>query len=200
MLLNLKELNLNITGVLQVGAHVGVEVSEYIAMGVPRVWCFEPCTAAFEQLSKIGGKGCELTFSNFALGDVSGPSKMYTETSNGGQSNSLLEPLLHTKHYPGIKFNGMENVEVKRMDELTGSLTGYNLLSMDVQGTELMVLRGFGELLHSIDYIITEVNKEELYNGCVMIDELDSFLKDFGFKRVATKWTDCGWGDSYYAK
>jgi hypothetical protein len=44
---------------------------------------------------------------------------------------------------------------------------------------------------------------EELYEGCCLIDELDEYLKSFGFERKITKlWDDgaVGWGDALYIK
>ena len=51
-----------------------------------------------------------------------------------------------------------------------------------------------------IDYIYTEVNEEELYEGCALIDEIDEFLTLFNFERVKTHMTKEKWGDAFYIK
>ena len=54
--------------------------------------------------------------------------------------------------------------------------------------------------MQNIDYIYTEVNKEELYEGCDIVDAIDDFLYDQGFIRLETAWTHANWGDALYVK
>ncbi len=71
------------------------------------------------------------------------------------------------------------------------------------RGVELRVLKSLGDLLHNFKFVQSEVNLEELYEGCCLIDELDEYLNNFGFKRTITKlWDDgaVGWGDALYIK
>ncbi len=66
---------------------------------------------------------------------------------------------------------------------------------------------GISDSTHEINFECSssqsEVNLEELYEGCCLIDELDEYLKSFGFERKITKlWDDgaVGWGDALYIK
>jgi hypothetical protein len=77
---------------------------------------------------------------------------------------------------------------------------GFNFLNIDVQGFELEVLRGAAETLNYVDYILTEVNREELYEDCVLVEELDEFLDAYGFVREETSWGGGSWGDAFYVK
>ena len=56
--------------------------------------------------------------------------------------------------------------------------------------------------MKKIDYIYSEVNKAELYEGCAQMNELDNFLGEYGFKRVETYWPETwdNWGDAFYIK
>jgi hypothetical protein len=54
--------------------------------------------------------------------------------------------------------------------------------------------------LEGVDYIMSEVNKEEVYKDCALIDSLDKYLDGFGFKRVETDWAGWTWGDAFYIK
>ena len=57
------------------------------------------------------------------------------------------------------------------------------------------------KILKKIDAIYTEINFEELYEDCVIAQELDDFLKKFNFKRVLTNTPqDPSWGDALYIK
>lgn len=76
----------------------------------------------------------------------------------------------------------------------------YNFWNLDIQGSELAVLRGSQELLSSCDAIYTEVNRAAVYTACGLINELDSLLAGNGFERIMTKWTDMQWGDALYIK
>ena len=73
---------------------------------------------------------------------------------------------------------------------------------MDVQGAELNVLLGASETLQHVDYIITEVNRAELYKNCALIEDLDYFLGKYGFERVEEAWDRDNpvWGDALYIK
>jgi hypothetical protein len=69
---------------------------------------------------------------------------------------------------------------------------------MDVQGFELEVLKGGKQTLDQVDYVYTEVNRDEVYEDNVYIEELDVFLSDFS--RVETEWTGETWGDALYIR
>ena len=61
-------------------------------------------------------------------------------------------------------------------------------------------MKGLKKQLKFVDFIYTEVSVCELYIGVNKLNEIDSFLSNYGFKRVATKLTNYGWGDVFYTK
>lgn len=228
MLIDIKELvkkyDLKIKGVIQVGSHHAEEFEALHSLGIQNFVLIEPSQKAhdilvekFESLWHNGlkGVGTEVRICQVALADFEGKRFMFTETANKGQSNSLLAPKKHLEQYPDIVFNGIEKVEVTTMDILAkcdfgiGDIFQYgtkedpkecNLLMMDVQGAELMVLRGATETLKQIDYIYTEVNRDEVYENCAKVEELDIFLSGHGFVRTDTDWAGGTWGDALYLK
>lgn len=205
MLLNLpdlvKEFNLDIRGVIHIGAHFGEENESYKKLGIKNVVFIEPCQAAFEKLKlKTSGSGSNTLCINIACGSKFDKLVMHTETKNGGQSNSLLEPAEHLKHYPDIKFHGSEEVSVMPLDEVPIIHSEYNMINIDVQGYEGEVFKGAQRMLSGIDYIYTEVNTSELYKGCILLKDLDDLLAKSGFTRVKTKLTGQNWGDALYMK
>ena len=130
---------------------------------------------------------------------------MNIESANNGQSNSLLEPSLHLKQYPHIVFENTIDVEMVKLDDFIDKnykeeITNYNMINIDVQGYELEVFKGASNTLENIDYIITEVNRDEVYVGCAKVNELDEFLKKYNFSRVETTWDGITWGDAFYVK
>jgi hypothetical protein len=91
-------------------------------------------------------------------------------------------------------------VKIKKLDSFIDTVGKYNFINIDVQGYELEVFKGGSEYLNSVDYIMTEVNRDEVYKGCPMVEELDEFLKPYGFERVETTWDGITWGDAFYVK
>ena len=76
-----------------------------------------------------------------------------------------------------------------------------NFLNLDIQGKELDALKSMGNYIQYIDYIYTEVNTEKVYENCGLLSEIDLFLSEKGFKRIACQmWGNCGWGDAFYMR
>lgn len=198
-----KKYKLDIKGVLHIGAHQMNELDIYQKNNIKNIIGFEPVPSTFKILEENIRKYPEIniTLVNKALGNSSGKIKMYTEQANQGQSNSILKPKIHVNQYPHIVFNGQVEIDIMKLDNYNDiSLTNYNLINIDVQGYELEVFKGAIETLNNIDYIICEVNRAEIYEGCPMVEELDEFLKIFNFIRVETSWDGVNWGDAFYIK
>lgn len=203
MLISLKQSitkhDLRITGAIHVGAHFGQEHHDYKAAGIRQVLFIEPCSKAFKVLQETFGNTPGVTLFNSACGEDFAIADMYVEQANQGMSNSLLKPDKHLTQYPSIQFTATEEVEVRPLDEITSHLaTRGNLLVMDVQGFELEVLKGATQTLKQIDYIYTEVNRDEVYEGCARVEQLDDYLIDF--TRVETNWGGGTWGDAWYIR
>lgn len=61
------------------------------------------------------------------------------------------------------------------------SIAKVDIVWMDLQGAELLALKGLGNYLNSVKYIHTEVSYIEMYSGQVMFEELNKFLLCKGF-------------------
>ena len=55
-------------------------------------------------------------------------------------SSSILEPKEHLLHHKQVTFEGSEEIELKRFDDL--NIQNVDYLNIDVQGFELEVLKG----------------------------------------------------------
>jgi FkbM family methyltransferase len=203
---NLKEkYKLDITGVIQVGAHYGEEFeSTWLnEPSIKYILLFEPDPDNFKVLkSKTDNVKTDKTFYvvDRGLGPFSCEMTMYKETSNNGQSNSVLKPKVHLEAFPHIVFNNKTTIKIEPLDKYECS-KDFNFLSIDVQGFELEVLRGARKTLKNIQWIMLEVNRAETYENCAQIDEVDEFLAKYNFKRVETSWWENSfWGDAFYIK
>lgn len=193
-----KKYGLDIKGVLHIGAHYGQENGVYDELQIENRIFFEPLSGSFEKLSEnIDPK---FTLINKALGDFNGTIEMYVEKENSGQSSSILKPSLHLVQYPHITFSERETVEMARLDNIGFDRESFNFINIDVQGYELEVFKGASETLKSVDYIMTELNIDELYEGCARVGEVQSFLAEYGFRLVETNWAGFTWGDGFFIK
>lgn len=192
-----KKYNMNIKGVIHIGAHHGQEHKIYKENDIKNIAYFEPLTSNFNILKNNVGDDAMLF--NYALGNEEKMVEMFVETANRGQSSSVLEPDLHKRQYPHIVFNGKETVTMKRLDDI-GLSNEYNLINIDVQGYELEVFKGSVDILKNIDYIISEINRDELYKNCAKVGELKEFLNQFGFELVEETWDGNTWGDGFFIK
>ena len=198
----IEKYNMNITGVIHVGGHIGQEYDEYSKINsIEHIVFFEPDPDNFPKLKDKVSHDKKCICVNKALGPFSGEATLHRESNNTGQSNSILEPHIHTQIYPGIVFNDKQKVKLEPLDRYKTS-SKFNFINMDVQGAELNVLLGASETLQHVDYIITEVNRAELYKNCALIEDLDYFLGKYGFERVEEAWDRDNpvWGDALYIK
>jgi len=195
-----KDFDLKIKGVIHIGAHHGQEYDDYARYGIRNMMFFEPVRTNYMELLKKLPISDDIEVFNLALGNETGRREMFTETANRGMSCSLLEPKSHLKAYPHIVFDGREMVKIDRLDNILFERNDYNMINIDVQGYELEVFKGAVDTLNSIDIVYTEVNFEDLYKDCCLVEDLDGFLLGFGFRRVLTDARYGTFGDALYLK
>ena len=199
-----KKYNFNVTGVCHVGAWKAKEISIYRhEFGNVPVTFIEANQKLEPHIIESISSFDNVDYKIVAAGSHTGTGSISLDKSQGnkGQSSSLLKPKGHLKRYPRIKFDSPVEVQVCPLDEIMEG-KDFNFLNIDVQGYELEVLRGAKKCLENVYYIVVEVNRAELYQDCPMIDEIDDFLRGFGFSRVETEWRRNreNWGDALYVK
>ena len=191
---------MNIKGIVHIGAHYGEEIQEYVDNGIQKITVFEPLSKNFDVLAnRMKNVNADIQGHQVALGSKKGTAKMFV-SSGDGQSSSILKPKQHLELHPDVSFNGTEEVEVCLLDEY--DVGDSNFINIDVQGYELEVFKGGKKTLEKIDYIYCEVNRDEVYEGNAMVEDMDEFLDAYGFERVETKWPETyyTWGDALYIK
>ena len=196
MLFNFTEIKetykMNITGIIHVGAHLCEEAGEYEKNGISNVLWVE---AIAELVNHQKHKRNIVQ----ALIDEVDDKDVIFKISNNGESSSSLEMKTHLEQHPQVYVVQERRLKTIRMDTLLKKhqFHNYNFLNLDIQGKELCALKSFGNL-DVIDYIYTEVNVEELYRDCCLMNNLDEYLVDF--RRVDTRLTQHGWGDALYIR
>lgn len=212
MIFNLKAIeehtNKKIKGVIHIGGFLGEELIQYRSLGLTNTILFEPQKNLYE-IIKSKCMFEEKVF-NIALGSEESTKEMFISdreggvTNGAGASSSLLRPKKHLTEHPEVTFPHKESIKVRRFDKFAVEnnipINKYNMLNIDVQGYELEVLKGIGKILDTIEIIIAEVNRDEVYEGCPMIEDIDIYLEKFDFTRRAVHWQSESWGDAIYAK
>lgn len=186
MLLDFEEIKsrCNITGIIHVGAYAAEERKIY--GDIPVIWV-EADPELAEALVKKG-----LKVYNFAAIDHRGTVRF--NRMKFRPANSIFEPNLNAKRRSDVYIEDKLLVPAGMLKDI--QRPGFNTLIMDIQGAELLALKGAD--LAQIDHIICEVHKEPTYKGIPMVEEIDGYLKNF--TRVGTSWTKHGWGDALYIK
>tara|TARA_X000000368_G_scaffold331006_1_gene268119 strand:+ start:19 stop:750 length:732 start_codon:yes stop_codon:yes gene_type:complete len=188
-----------INGIAHVGAHLGQEVEQYLKFNVKKIYLFEPQNAIFNNLLKKMNNYENVKCFNIGLGSKNQSNTLYKSDGNEGKSSSILEPNYHLKVQPDIQFNETEEITVQRFDDL--GIETLNFLTIDVQGYELEVIKGFGDKLNDVEFIFTEINTKNLYSDNALVKDIDEYLKQYNFIRIFTN-IDCfkHYGDAFYIK
>lgn len=200
MLINLNDLvkkyNLNLKGILHIGAHLCEEIVKY-DLYLPRnmvVWV----EANIVKINQSKQMHPNIFIEHAVVSDTREQVDFYI--SNNGESSSFLKLGTHKYYYPGITYIGEFRAETVPITDIIEKYPDipFNFVNLDIQGAELKALKGFGDYLSKIDYIYSEVNEEYVYEGCGLIGEIDDYLQQWGFVRVETSMTSHKWGDAFY--
>ncbi|MEM1102728.1 MAG: FkbM family methyltransferase [Pseudomonadota bacterium] len=193
-------------GVIHIGAHEGVEVEQYRRQRLDPIVLIEANPKHASNLEILYGHESDVRVVGKAISDHTGVADF--NIASNDQSSSLLNLKTHAVLYPNIKYTDKIKVETTTLDQCIFSLfpneedqKKLNFLVMDIQGAELMALRGGRGVLANIDAIQTEVNFDELYQSCGQVWEIDQFLEEEGFVRFKTDTPfDRSWGDALYVR
>ena len=195
---------------LDVGSLDG-EVSRHFRSLFPRsrICAFECNPAALETCRRTLGGLDRAQLVEAAVCDSDGevefhpidPGRTRTPHPDGNIGASSL--FLAAPGYPHERYaQSTIRVPSLRLDTWAAGagISAVDLLWMDVQGAELLVLRGMGGLLSSVRIIHTEVEFKPMYEGQPLFSEVDTFLREAGFVRRATMYRDDWFGNLVYVR
>ena len=193
-----KLLNVEPTSVLHVGAHKAEELPLYRqAQFGPTVWV-EAQADLINALRKTVESSGDVVVHACAWSESGIP--MTLQISNNGESSSLFDLGTHRTEHPNICMVREEKVVTSRLRDAVPSGYGFDFVNLDIQGAELEALKGMGDLLDSVRWVYTEVNREELYIGIPRVDELTEWLGRRGLARACVAWTKHNWGDALFIR
>jgi len=192
------------TECLHIGANTGQEAEAYTKHGIRTVVWIEAERHTFEKLVMNVGNLVGHVCLRACVSDVDGKEVEFHVANNNGQSSSILEFGTHAVEHPTVQFVQNIRMRTSRVDTLlrAAGITFQDgaFLNIDLQGAELLAMKGMGALLPKFSHIYVEVNREELYKGCPLVGDIDQYLAHLGYEGKDEHWTGSGWGDKYYQK
>lgn len=197
----LHKYNIQVSGVLHVGAHECEEMGIYNRLGVSSeniIWV----DANKLQVDTMIQKGIPNVY-HATISDKDDEDVTFHFTNNV-QSSSILEFGTHLQEHPHVKFVAsvlQKSITVDTFFKRNSlDASKYNMWNFDIQGAEMLALKGAQESLKYVNAIYMEVNEKELYKQGALLPDIDYFLEKNNFKRVVTYMTRHGWGDALYVR
>lgn len=188
-------------GILHVGAAMLEEAQDYKDMGVDTVVWVEAQPPNKQRQARAAEFGHQL-YEFIPLSDKM--ERVSLRITSNEVSSSILPLKRHSSIYPDIFVTEEVPLITMRADNLfQGGLlpAAVDTLVLDVQGAELKVLNGMGNLLKQIQRVWAETNLKELYEGCVLKPQLDAWMLEHGFEYQEFHPVHLEeWGESLYRR
>lgn len=197
----LEENHIDISGIFHVGAHTCEELSLYPELGISPesiIWI----DALETNVINAKNRGIPNVYTA-TITDKDDEDIVFNITNNVC-SSSVFELGTHMQEHPEVVYVNKINTKTITVDTFfsrnTIDASKYNFWNFDIQGAELLALKGSIENIKHASAIYLEVNTKELYKNCALLSEIDVFLSEFNFKRVLTSMTQHAWGDALYIR
>lgn len=180
--------------VFEFGSRYGEDAIEFVGtLTNVLVHSFE-CNPAAVQICKENIKSYpRIKLNEFALSDEDGKVKFYpinpklTKTTWADGNLGASSMFVASGDYPVEDYVQDEiEVDCMRLDTycLLNNVENIDIVWMDVQGAELLVLKGLGTRINSVNCFHLEVEFFEIYKNQPLWKEVRAFLEDNGFHFV----------------
>ncbi|HEX9659951.1 MAG TPA: FkbM family methyltransferase, partial [Rhodothermales bacterium] len=104
----------------------------------------------------------------------------------GNKSSSLLSPDLTKEVHPWIRFDNVIEVRTATLADICEEVGvgRIDFIHLDVQGAELKVLAGAGDLMDHVTGVWLEVERIPLYRDQPLASDVERFLRGRGFSKI----------------
>ncbi len=178
----IEKLNLEGKTAIDIGANIGMFSVRLSALTTKKgiVFSFEPCPATFSILTKniLENKLENVVAEQLAVSDCDGTALFYINKANSGDSRIILMPHSLGQSYVTVKTNSLDNYFRNR-----NCLDDISLIKMDIQGAELLALKGMTNILQKNKNVVLylEYEPDSLRTlSCLPVD-LFNYLHKLGF-------------------
>lgn len=190
--------------ILHVGAHSGEELESYenLGWGAAGVFWVEAQSDKADGLrNRLRERGLSSRHTVMqALVWNRDNERMNFKITNNGESSSLLDMGSHASSYPDVRVTHEVELVTTTLDSLLPLGRPFDLVVLDIQGTELQALQGFSKHLENVSWILSEINTGPVYQDCATWPEVNEYLAAYGFVCVDWEMTDAEWGDALWIR
>ena len=175
--------------VLDVGANFGQTSQRYArAFANARIYAFEPDPESYAELvRRHGSSQPRIHGRNLAVSAKTGTARLNVNVRSS--TNSIFETSADASLFVATELMerrfalDVESVALTDFCQAEG-IEHVDVLKIDVQGAELLVLRGAEELLEQgkIELVYAEVLFAHLYEGQASFREVDEYVTSFGYR------------------
>lgn len=147
-----------------------------------KIVAFEPNPSAYALCLEKAKNYQAITVFPYAISDINGEYDFHISPQDPGCS-SLLEPDITLSRNPcGTSYNTIK-VKTIRLDDFLRemNISKVDILWMDIQGGELLALKGLGTYINTIDFIECEASQKGYYKNHPLLPELEKFFEEHGF-------------------
>jgi FkbM family methyltransferase len=165
------------TGILHIGAHFGQEAQFYSNQKKDVIW-IEALPQVYERLLE----NIKPYDNQIAICAMLGANKKESQEinlSNNDFSASSIFKIHPESGFANVEFSKSIDLPMNTLDNLAKDydFSKYNLWILDVQGAELLVLKGAQDNLKFCKFLIVEASTRDVYIGGVEYSELKNYLE-----------------------
>ena len=195
----INKFNITIDGILHIGAHKCEEIDTYKKyVNSDNILWIE----AYPNLYEENKSKPDINILNEVVYNKDGVLKEFN-IYNNTKLNSLYQLRDEKEKRKGHKVVSTSILKTKTLKTIYSEYdineSKYNFIVLDTQGTELQILKGAGNIIENFDYIFLEVNDTEIYEGCDLLDDVNTYLYGFRYERVYLRLIN-GYGNAFFIK
>lgn len=190
----------NVQCILELGSRDGLDaiiLSEHYGC---KVYAFECNPELIEDCLSNTSEYDDVIIVDKAVWDKEGEITFYPVTNGNVGASSCFIAIDNYPYEEDYEQNEVIVQSIRLDNWLNENGIMVDMLCIDLQGAELTALKGLGDKLKNITYIITEGQVKPMYNDVNLIDEIESYLRIYGFSMVAEKMVNPYFGDFLFVK
>lgn len=166
-------------GIIHMGAHRGTEAAVYDWFNKQTIW-IEANPKIIDDLKDHTSQYINQRVIQALLSDEDNNIENFNISSNDGASSSIFSFGSYKKIHEEIKMIDIMKLKTSTLDTIINNekinLDKYNFWVLDLQGAELLALKGAHESIKFCKFIYIEISKEDVYENGANWPELNEFL------------------------
>ena len=169
------------------GAHRGGEAAVYDWFNKKTIW-IEANPKMIDDLNDQTSQYINQRVVQALLSDEDNKLENFNISSNDGASSSIFSFGSYKKIHKEIKMTDIMKLKTSKLDTIIKQeqidANKYNFWVVDLQGAELLALKGASESIKACKFMYIEISKENIYKGGANWNELNEFLDKNEFSPV----------------